>query len=174
VPPGTVRHRLSLARRAHAQAAGDDDGRMHPVPLHPTDGGVMQEPEPGPGYIVSTHMLSSAASSLQGDADGIASLRDAFNSACYAAENAFGDGFAQRGFNEFFSAWFGALDAQAETLGSVADATQQCAVLYDHAERTVLGDIPAFQPPQPPPAPPSNPQPQSPLDLLLGAKPQIA
>jgi uncharacterized protein YukE len=104
----------------------------------------MYAPDPEPGYIVSTHMLNSAASSLEDQATGIASLRDAFNSACYGAESAFRNGFAQHGFNEFFTTWFAALDAQAETLGSVADATQQCAVIYDHAERTVLADIPAM------------------------------
>jgi hypothetical protein len=49
-------------------------------------------------------------------------------------------------------------DDQAETMGSVADATQQCAVLYDHAERTNLGDIAAMSIPKPPPSPPAQQQ----------------
>lgn len=118
-------------------------------------------------------MLNSAASGLQGDAQGIASLRDAFNSACYGAEGAFGDGFAQRCFSEFFSAWFAALDAQAETLGSAADATQQCAVIYDHAARTVLGDIGAMTVSRPKPPPASPPPPVSPLQQLLGGDPNL-
>ena len=131
----------------------------------------MYTPDPGPGYTVSTHMLNSAASSLEGHATGIASLRDAFDSACFEAESAFGNGFAQRGFNEFFAAWFRALDAQAETLGSAADATQQCAVIYDHAERTVLGAIPAMARPKPQPAPSPPPPTLSPLQVLLGQAP---
>lgn len=76
-------------------------------------------------------------------------------------------------FNEFFTAWFTALDAQAETMGSVADATQQCAVLYDDAERTVIGDIaamPIHPPPPPSPPPASKPQPQPP-SWIFGGKP---
>lgn len=110
----------------------------------------MRDPGSGSGYDVSTHMLNSAAQTLNGQAIGLSELRDAFNSACYAAENSFGSGAAKGWFNEFFTAWFAALDAQAETMGSVADATQQCAVLYDHVERTVLGNIAAIPTPTPP------------------------
>lgn len=131
----------------------------------------MYAPEPGPGYMVSTHMLNSAASYLHGEAGGIGQLRDAFNSACYAATGAFGGGFAQRAFNDFFTSWFEALDAQAETLGSVSDATQQCAVIYDHAERTVLGTVPAMTIPKPAPAAPATPPPESPLQQLLNRPP---
>jgi hypothetical protein len=99
-------------------------------------------------------MLNSAALYLQGEAQGVAASRDAFNAACYTAEGAFGGGSVQKCFNEFFQAWFAALDGQAETLGSVADATQQCAVLYDHAERETLGDIAAMAVPKPTPASP--------------------
>jgi hypothetical protein len=106
-------------------------------------------------------MLNSAASYLQGEAEGVAMLRDAFNSACYQAENAFGGGYMQKCFNDFFQAWFTALDDQAETMGSVADATQQCAVIYDHAERTNLGNIPAMSIPKPPPPKPPAQQPPS-------------
>lgn len=95
-------------------------------------------------------MLNSAASNLNGQAIALSELRDGFNSSCYAAEKAFGS--AERAFNEFFTAWFSALDAQAEVMGSVADATQQCAVIYDHVERTVLGKVPAM-PTKPPPKP---------------------
>lgn len=112
----------------------------------------MHDTEPGPGYTVSPHMLNSAAESLNGHAIALGTLRDAFDSSCNSAQKAFGPGPAARSFNEFFQAWFSALDAQAETMGSVADATQQCAVVYDHAERTVLGYIPAM-----PTAPPSKP-----------------
>jgi hypothetical protein len=94
-------------------------------------------------------MLNGAASYLQGEATGVASSRDDFNGACFTAEGSFGDGYMRRCFNDFFAAWFAALDDQAETLGSAADATQQCAVVYDHAERTILGDIPAMTVPQP-------------------------
>ena len=100
--------------------------------------------EPGPGYVVSRHMLYSAAQYLNGQADSLAGVRDSFNNTCYDAEGAFGSGAAVSAFSDFFTAWFSALDAQAETLGSVADATEQCAVIYDHAERTVLGIIPAM------------------------------
>jgi hypothetical protein len=100
-------------------------------------------------------MLNSAAHALNGHAIALSDLRDTFNSACYAAENAFGSGSVKGCFNDFFTAWFSALDGQAETMGSVADATQQCAVLYDHVERTVLGDIAAI--PTPPPAQTSPP-----------------
>lgn len=113
-------------------------------------------------------MLNSAASYLQGEATGVASSRDAFNGACYTAEGSFGDAYMRKCFNDFFAAWFAALDDQAETLGSAADATQQCAVLYDHAERTVLGDIPAMTIPQPAQA---NPSPQSP-GLIWKNQPQ--
>ncbi len=88
--------------------------------------------EPGPGYTVSPHMLMSVATTLNAKAEGFASLRDAFNGACRSAVGAFGGGSAAQAFNDFFQAWFSALDAQAETMGSVADATQQCAVVYDH------------------------------------------
>jgi len=117
----------------------------------------MLAPDPGggPGFTVSTHMLDSAASYLQGQAMDLAAARDAFNAACYAGESSFGGGFMQKCFNEFFQAWFAALDDQAETLGSVADCTQQCAVIYDHAERETLGDIPAMTIPKP--APPASP-----------------
>ena len=110
----------------------------------------MHEPDPGPGYTVSPHMLSSAATTLDGHATALASLRDSFDSSCNGAKKAFGSGAASRSFTDFFEAWFSAFDAQAETMGSVADATQQCAVIYDHAERTVLGYIPAM-PTAPPP-----------------------
>jgi hypothetical protein len=105
-------------------------------------------------------MLNSAASYLQGEATGVAASRDAFNSACYTANGAFGDGFMQKCFNDFFQAWFAALDDQAQTLGSAADATQQCAVIYDHAERETLGDIAAMTVPKP--AKPPSPPPQAP------------
>jgi hypothetical protein len=132
-------------------------------------GPEMLEPDPGggAGYTVSTHMLNSAASYLQGEATGVAGSRNAFNSACYTAEGAFGDGYMQKCFNDFFAAWFAALDDQAETLGSVADATQQCAVLYDHSERENLGDIAAMSIPKPAPA---SPPPQQPS--LFGQQPQ--
>lgn len=110
-----------------------------------------EPPDPGPGYTVSTHMLNTAASFLNGKAEALAELRDAFNSSCDAANSAFGKSSASRAFNEFFEAWFSAFDAQAETMGSVADATQQCAVVYDHAERQVQGNIPAM-PTAPPPS----------------------
>lgn len=99
-------------------------------------------------------MLYSAAQYLNDQAQSLASVRNSFNDACYAASRAFGSGPAASAFNDFFTAWFSALDGQAETMGSVADATEQCAVVYDHAERTVLGDIAAMPtaPPQPPPA----------------------
>ena len=97
-------------------------------------------------------MLNSAATYLEGQAEGIASSRNAFNSACYGADDSFADSYMKNCFNEFFSAWFSALDAQAETLASTADATQQCAVRYDHAEREVLASIPAM--PVHKPAPP--------------------
>jgi hypothetical protein len=133
----------------------------------------MLVPAPGGGgYTVSTHMLNSAAEYLQGEAQGVASSRDAFNSACYQAEGAFADAYMKKCFNEFFTAWFTALDAEAETLGSVADCTQQCAVLYDHAERTVLGDIPAMTVHTQAPASPP-PQQQGPFSIF-GSKPQMA
>jgi hypothetical protein len=99
--------------------------------------------DPGTGYTVSTHMLNSAAQFLNDQAQMLADVRDSFNDACYSAENAFGSGQVTSAFNEFFTAWFSAFDGQAETMGSVADATQQCAVIYDHAERTVWHLTPA-------------------------------
>jgi hypothetical protein len=54
-------------------------------------------------------------------------------------------------------------------MGSVADATQQCAVLYDHAERVNLGDIAAMSIPKPPPSPPAQ---QSPPPGLFGVPPR--
>jgi hypothetical protein len=118
-------------------------------------------------------MLNSAATYLQGEAQGIASSRDAFNDACYTAEGAFGGGYMTKCFNDFFSAWFTALDDQAETLDSAADATQQCAVLYDHAERAVIADIPAMSVPKPAPAPASPPA-QQPSLPFMPPKPQMA
>jgi hypothetical protein len=123
----------------------------------------MLDPSPGAGYLVSTHMLNSAATELNGDALAIAELRDAFNSACYTAESSFGEDSLTKSFNDFFAAWFAALDDQAETLGSTADATQQCAVIYDHAERTVLADIPAMTVPTPPAPPAAQGSPMSSL-----------
>lgn len=116
-------------------------------------------------------MLYSAARYLNDQAQSLADARNSFNDVCYAAEKAFGAGPAASAFNDFFTAWFSALDAQAETMGSVADATEQCAVVYDHAERTVLGNIPAMAtapPPKPPPA-------QAPgIPGLLNPAPQVA
>jgi uncharacterized protein YukE len=89
-------------------------------------------------------MLNAAATYLEGRAEDIASSRNALNSACYGAEDAFADSYLKNCFNEFFTAWFSALDAQAETLASAADATQQCAVRYDHANREALASIPAM------------------------------
>jgi uncharacterized protein YukE len=109
-------------------------------------------------------MLMGAATTLNGEAEAWASLRDGFNSSCDAARNAFGQGSAGQALNDFFEAWFSAFDAQAETMGSVADATQQCAVLYDHVERQVIGYIPAMptvpapSPPKPAPVNPFLPQ----------------
>jgi hypothetical protein len=116
----------------------------------------------GVGYVVSTHMLASAATYLHSEATGVASSRDAFNAACYTAEGALGDPYITKCFNDFFSAWFTALDDQAETLDSTADATQQCAVLYDHAERTVIAAIPAMTVARPAASPPQQ-QPNSPF-----------
>jgi hypothetical protein len=107
-------------------------------------------------------MLNSAAGFLNGKATALAELRDAFDSSCEGAKKAFGSNGASRSLAEFFQAWFSAFDAQAETMGSVADATQQCAVTYDHAERTVLGYIPAMPtapPPRQKPDPWGRPQP---------------
>jgi hypothetical protein len=108
-------------------------------------------------------MLNSAATYLHGEAMDVASLRDAFNAACYTAEGAFGNGYMTKCFNDFFSAWFTALDDQAETVDSAADATQQCAVLYDRAERSVIAAIPQMTVPQPPASPPPQQQPSSPF-----------
>lgn len=130
----------------------------------------MLVPDPGAGYTVSHHMLNSAAQYLQGQAEDVAVARDAFNAACYAAESAFGDGYAQECFNKFFAAWFAALDDQAQTMGSVADATQQCAVRYDHAERETLGDIPAMSVPRPSPV---GPPAQAPWLLPSARQPSI-
>jgi hypothetical protein len=126
----------------------------------------MLEPAGGGGFdfVVSKHMLNSAAGFLHGEAEGVASCRNSFNSACFTAEGAFGDAQATKCFNQFFQAWFGKLDAQAETLESTADATQQCAVLFDHTERKIYGAIPAM-PTKPPPAPPGQP-PSNPFSLL--------
>lgn len=132
----------------------------------------MLDPEPGPGYVVSTHMLYSAAQYLGGQAESLASARDSFNDSCYGAENAFGSGPAASAFIDFFTAWFSALDAQAETMGSVADATEQCAVIYDHAERTVLGIIPAM--PTSAPAAPAQPSGGGGIGSLLNPKPPQA
>jgi hypothetical protein len=130
---------------------------------------MMLEPAGG-GYDfqVSSHMLSAAAGYLNGQAQGIASSRDDFNSACYTAEGAFGNAYATKGFNQFFEAWFGKLDAQAETLESTANGTQQAAVVYDHAESHVYAAI-AAMPTQPPPAPASPPQ-NSPFGILNPSK----
>jgi hypothetical protein len=89
-------------------------------------------------------MLNSAAQYLNDQAQSLASVRNSFNDACYSAGKAFGSSSAASAFNDFFEAWFSALDGQAETMGSVADATQQCAVIYDHAERSVLGEVAAM------------------------------
>jgi hypothetical protein len=105
---------------------------------------MLVPPAGGSGYSVSTHMLNSTATYLESQAEGIASLRNGFNTACYGAEDTFDDSYMKNCFNQFFTAWFSALDAQAETLASTADATQQCAVRYDHAERHVLASIPAM------------------------------
>lgn len=95
-------------------------------------------------------MLNTSALFLNGKAEALAELRDGFNSTCDAAKGAFGKSPAAQAFNEFFEAWFSAFDAQAETMGSVADATQQCAAVYDHAERQTIGAIPAMPTPPPP------------------------
>jgi hypothetical protein len=84
-------------------------------------------------------------------------------------ETPFGTGSASQAFNEFFQAWFSALDAQAQTMSSVGDATQQCAVIYDHVDRQIAASIPAMAiaaPPTPPKPPPANqffPQAQPPM-----------
>ncbi len=119
----------------------------------------MLEPAGGGGYDfqVSTHMLNAAAGYLHGQAQGVASSRDGFNTACYTTEGAFGNGYATKCFNQFFQAWFTKLDAQSETLESTADGTQQAAVLYDNTERHIYGAIAAMRT-QPPPAPPSQSQ----------------
>jgi hypothetical protein len=116
-------------------------------------------------------MLYSAAQFLNDQAQSLAGVRDSFNDACYSAEGAFGAGPAASAFGEFFTAWFSALDGQAETMGSVADATEQCAVIYDHAERTVLGVIPAM-PTAPPPTP--APPPSGGIFGILNPPPPVA
>ncbi|HEX3650986.1 MAG TPA: hypothetical protein VHV49_21390 [Pseudonocardiaceae bacterium] len=93
----------------------------------------------------------------------MADVRNSFNDVCYSADKAFGSSPAASAFGEFFTAWFSAFDGQAETMGSVADATEQCAVLYDHAERTVLGSLPAM-----PTAPAPKPAPQQSSGGILG------
>jgi hypothetical protein len=114
-------------------------------------------------------MLYSAAQYLNDQALSLADVRNSFNDSCYSADKAFGSGQAASAFREFFTAWFSAFDGQAETMGSVADATEQCAVIYDHAERAVLGVIPAMPTaaPQPKPAP----QPPSSIFGLLNPVP---
>ena len=116
---------------------------------------VHDPPGPGLGLTVSPHMLNAAASNLNGSAESLANMRDALNSSCYAARNAFGKGRAAQALEDFFQSWFSALDAQAETMGSVADATQQCAVIYDHVDRQVMGSIQAIRT-APPPSPPKS------------------
>jgi uncharacterized protein YukE len=135
----------------------------------------MLEPAGGGGFdlVVSSHMLNSAASYLYGQAEDIASYRNDFNSACYGTEDAFGNGHATRCFNDFFTAWFGKLDAQAETLESTADATQQCAVLFDHAERRIYGAIAAMRI-TPPPAPASPPQNGGPFGIITNKSRNVA
>jgi uncharacterized protein YukE len=121
-------------------------------------------PEPGPEFKASPHMLNSAATFLNGKAEAWAELRDSFNSSCNAAKNAFGKSPASAAFSDFFQAWFSALDAQAETMWSVGDATQQCAVIYDHVDRHIAGYI-AAMPTAPPPPPPSHHS--GPFDFLF-------
>jgi hypothetical protein len=99
-------------------------------------------------------MLNSAAQYLNDQAQSLAGVRDSFNDACDSAGKAFGSSSAASAFNYFFEAWFAGLDGQAETMGSVADATQQCAVIYDHAERSVTGYVAAM--PTEAPAAPQN------------------
>jgi uncharacterized protein YukE len=129
--------------------------------------------EPGLGVAVSPHMLNTVALSLSGKAEALANLRNAFNSACNASKNALGKGFASQALNEFFQAWFSAFDAQAETMSSVADATQQCAVIYDHVDRQVQASILAM-PTAPPPSPPSK-RPGNPfLPFIPNQRPPMA
>lgn len=113
----------------------------------------MRVPE-GPGYEVSTHMLDSAARYLNDQAQALAGVRNSFNDLCYGVSKAFGSSPAAAAFNDFFSAWFSALDGQAETMGVLADATQQAATVYDHAARAPLGYIQAIPQPPPPQQPP--------------------
>ena len=120
-------------------------------------------PGPGLGLKVSPHMLNTAASNLNGSAESLANMRDALNSSCYAARNAFGKGPAAQALDDFFQAWFSALDAQAETMGSVADTTQQCAVIYDHVDRQAMGTILAIR--TAPPPPPAKPPPYDPFAI---------
>jgi hypothetical protein len=115
-------------------------------------------------------MLYSAAQYLNDQAQSLADVRNSFNDVCYSGEKAFGSSQAASAFVEFFTAWFSALDGQAETMGSVADATEQCAVLYDHAERTVLGALPAM-PTAPPPQSAAQP-PSSIFGLLNPRQPE--
>jgi hypothetical protein len=110
-------------------------------------------------------MLNQASQVLGGKAEALSSMRDALNNSCYAARNAFGRASVAQALNEFFEAWFSAFDAQAETMGSLADATQQCAVIYDHVDRQATGYIAAMQT-APPPPPPSR-QPDDPFGGLF-------
>lgn len=110
-------------------------------------------------------MLNTAAQVLNGKAEALASMRDGLNNSCFAARNAFGRSSAGQALNTFFEAWFSAFDAQAESMGSVADATQQCAVIYDHVDRQVTGYIAAMQ--TAPPPPPPKKQPNDPLSIFF-------
>jgi hypothetical protein len=58
----------------------------------------------------------------------------------------------------FVDEWYKAFGVQAGTMESAAEATEKCAVVYDHAERITLSAVPTT----PNSPPPGQGTPQSP------------
>ena len=109
-------------------------------------------PPGGDGYRVTPETLAQAAADLERVSGELATARDHLNDACVGVAAALGGGEAGAAFDELFSVWWNAVDAMAETTASTADATQQAAVLYEHADRVAMPPPPG---PPPPPAPPA-------------------
>jgi uncharacterized protein YukE len=99
---------------------------------------------------VTPETLAAGSKELAGQSSGIAALRDDYSKALRDIPAKIGGDVGSL-LADVHDVWYIALEMMAQTTASVADATQQAAVLYEHVDRTVIPPPPE---PPPPPAPP--------------------
>lgn len=95
-----------------------------------------------------TESLTGAAGDLWDVASTVSGVRDDFDGATSGVSGACGEGEAGPAFASLVSAWSIAFGGLSDALDSFERNTETAAVIYEHADRSVM---PSTPPPPPPP-----------------------